>query len=167
MSDDYSRVLGPLELLRRSGNRALWAKVRRVAINASCCTEVGPLIEVMETDPPCVLVSRPVVSASAVTDFIKGKPRVQFNDDGEVEGLWRGFGRDQSGPGIVWLSALEQMAGTNLRQQLWCEHHRFYVSSSRAPKAVERGAIWVPLNDVLTRRGIYVVSVPDKSGHLG
>jgi hypothetical protein len=59
--DEYLPVLAALERLRRDDaalyGRPNWHKMRRLVIVAECCKE-EPLIEAMNTDPPCVLVGQ-------------------------------------------------------------------------------------------------------------
>jgi hypothetical protein len=155
--DELSRMAVRLEMLRRSGEHGAWAKLRRLAIVALCCKEDDPLIEVMDTDPPCVFVAQAAISEKAITEFVDDEPREP----------WQGVGRDRGGRGLVWLSTFERMAGTNIRKWVWCRHHRWYISSAPARKSVVGNAIWIPLDDVLTKQGRRVMSVPDKPRHMG
>jgi hypothetical protein len=142
-----------LATLRRLGGHEAWAKLRRLAIVAPCCKEES-LIEVMDTEPRCVLLPPVAVSQNAMTRLTDGEPR----------GRWQGFGRGGGPPGIVWLFTFEQMAKTNLKQWLWCRHHRFYISAAPVPKPLADAAVWIPLDDVLTGRGRHILSLTDKLG---
>jgi hypothetical protein len=149
MSDQHESfsVIAALELLRRAdepyGHPKNWLKRRRLAVVAACCKDRPPLIEVMETNPPCVLVGGAAHGSTAA----ERKP-------------WQGVGR--RGEGYAWLSTFERMAGTNIRYWTWCEHHRWYVSAAPAPKAVAGEAIWIPLDHVVTKRGRHVVPLADR-----
>jgi hypothetical protein len=99
-------------------------------------------MEVMETDPPCVIVR----GAEYAEPSTERKP-------------WQGGGR--GGETFAWLSTFEALAGTNIRYWLWCRDHRWYVSEAAAPRSVAGGAIWIPLDDVLTKRGRHVVALAD------
>jgi hypothetical protein len=77
-SDELSRIAVRLDDLHRSGDHEAWAKLRRLAIIALCCKEDDPLIEVMDTDPPCVFVGQATVSESAITKFINDEPRERW-----------------------------------------------------------------------------------------
>jgi hypothetical protein len=106
--DDYLTVLAQLERLRR--DRGAWAKMRRLVIAAPCCAR-SPLIEVMNTMPPCVMV-RQVTYGHIDPGDSDRKP-------------WSGARR--GGQGIVWLAAFEQMAERNAKQYVWCRHRRWAI----------------------------------------
>ena len=146
MSDESMSVVAALELLRRAdqpyGYPKNWVEQRRLAVVAECCKDRPPLIEVMNTDPPCVIVGT-----------------AEHAEPSAERKAWQGVGR--GGEGFAWLSTFEAMAGTNLRYWLWCEDHRWYVSAAPAPRSVAGGAIWIPLDDVLTKRGRHVVALAD------
>jgi hypothetical protein len=131
MSDDSTLAIVALEQLRQAdrayGYPKNWVQRRRLAVVAQCCPNRAPLLEVMETEPPCVVV-RGVKYGKAADDR---KP-------------WQGAGRGAESFG--WLSTFEGMAGTNINYWLWCEHRRWYVSAAGAPSAVVDGAIWIPLD---------------------
>ena len=94
------------------------------------------------SDPPCVIV--------------RGAEYAEPSTERE---RWQGVGR--GGETFAWLSTFEALAGTNIRYWLWCRDHRWYVSEAAAPRSVAGGAIWIPLGDVLTKRGRYVVALAD------
>lgn len=154
-NDGLSAMAGQLETLRACGDHRAWDALRRLTVVAECCTR-SPLLEVMGTDPPCVCLGQATVSERAATTFAGDGPRAR----------WQGVGRARGGQGLVWLSTFEQMAGTNLRQWVWCRHRRWYVSETAAPKAVTGGAIWIPLGVVLTKKGRHVATVADTPGRM-
>ena len=114
MSDEYSRVLAQLEMLRRSGDRGMWAALRRLAIIAPCCKDRRPLLEVMDTDPPVVLVGQVTYG--------------EVNPDDPERKPWSAAQR--GGQGIVWLAAFERMAERNAKQYVWCRHRRWPVPAA-------------------------------------
>lgn len=146
MTDELQTILAQLELLRRADDnlfgrgRPNWEAQRRLAIHAECCTNRGvPLIEVMNTEPRCVLVTQAAVGKSKQDNF------------GDDRQIWQGIG--YGGQGFAWQSTFEAMAGTNLQYHLWCRHQRWYVSAAPGSLAVSGRAVWIPLDDVLHKRG--------------
>lgn len=111
--DDYLPILAQLERLRRSGDRRAWAKMRRLVIAAPCCAG-SPLIEVMDTTPPCVMV-RQVTYGHTAPDDPDRKP-------------WSGGRR--GGQGIVRLAAFEDMAAIGVPQCVWCRHHSWSIPAA-------------------------------------
>ncbi|BBX63030.1 hypothetical protein MSAS_22040 [Mycobacterium saskatchewanense] len=130
MSDPngYLPVLAALERLR--GDHEAWAKLRRLAIVAPCCKDRRPMIEVMQTDPPCVLVGQLSYGHTDLSDADR-KP-------------WAGA-RAYEEQGAVWLTAFEQMAERGLPQFVWCRHRRWAVSASDV--VTRRGQHVLPLPD--------------------
>ena len=126
--DDYARVLAQLELLRRSGDRRVWAKLRRLVIAAPCC-ERSALVEVMDTDPPCVLVRQLAYGHTDPGDPDR-KP-------------WQGSRRGDQG--IVWLAAFERMADRSAHQIVPCRHGRWRVPA--ADVVARRGRHVLPVTD--------------------
>lgn len=109
---DLGQMKAALDSLR--GNHKLWAEARRLAIFAKCCKE-EPLIQVMDTTPPCVLLGQP--------DYTRTK-----SDDAERK-PWSGVRRGE-GQGIVWLASFEQMAERGVPQYVWCQHRRWAIPAS-------------------------------------
>lgn len=126
--DEYSRVLAQLEMLRRCGDRGMWANMRRLAIAAPCCPG-SPLVEVMDTDPPCVLVRQ---LSYGHTD----------PDDPDRK-QWQGSRRGDQG--IVWLAAFERMAERRAKQYVWCRHRRWAIAA--ADVVARRGRHVLPRAD--------------------
>lgn len=126
--DDYLRVAAQLEKLRNCEDLAVWAKTRRLAITAPCCPG-APLIQVMDTDPPCVLV-RQIAYGHTDPDDPDRKP-------------WQGSRRGDQG--IVWLEAFERMATTGAKQYVWCRHRRWAIPA--ADVTAHRGRHVLPQAD--------------------
>ena len=124
-------VAARLEVLRGSGDHKAWAKLRRVMIVAPCCKS-EPLIEVMATDPPVLLVAQPDYGG-ARTDDPQRKP---------FAGVHRG------GTGVERLAAVEQAAerGGHQSKIVWCRHQRWNV----------------PLDAIVTGQGQYVLTGADR-----
>lgn len=109
-STDLGQMKEALESIR--GNHKLWAEARRLAIFADCCKE-KPVVEVMATAPPCVLIGQ--------SDYSQSK-----SDDAERK-TWSGVRRGRS-QGIVWLASLEQVAESgDVFQYVWCRHRRWAI----------------------------------------
>ncbi|HYB39187.1 MAG TPA: hypothetical protein VEF72_28005 [Mycobacterium sp.] len=111
--DQLQRVMVELERLRNADanlygqGRPHWEAKRRLVIVAACCDDREPLVEVMNTDPPCVLVGQVVVSGAAVIKFVEGEPRRPW------QGIGRARGSDSQGP--VWLSTFERQTHPQFR----------------------------------------------------
>lgn len=143
--EELRRVLLELERLRHADvalrGRPNWLKARRLAIFAECCKDREPLIEVMNTDPPCVLVGQVTYSEDAITKF----------DEGSERERWQGAGRARGSQGFVWLSTFERMAERGVGQWVWCRHRRG----------------WIAARDVVTQRGRRIITLTDKRGRTG
>lgn len=140
------RVLIHLESLRNAdatlhGERPNWLAERRLAVYANCCRDRMPLVEVMNTDPPCVLLAQASVSQSAVE---------RSSEDNPDRPRWQGIGQARGNQGFLWLSTFEQMAKHGGKQWLWCRHQRWWMD----PKAVVslRGEHFNVLRDDMTGR---------------
>jgi hypothetical protein len=133
MSDEWHsqpeewRVLIELEQLRRD-HRA-WAMLRRLVIVAPCCPR-SPLIEVMDTDPPCVLV-RQIAYGHVDPDAADRK-------------VWSGARRGGQ-KGFVWLAAFERMAERGDKQFVWCHDRRWEIPATDV--VTLQGRHVVPLPD--------------------
>ncbi|WP_322859153.1 hypothetical protein U8D42_03970 [Mycobacterium europaeum] len=116
-AEQHLPVLAELERLDRADaavdGRPNWMRVRRLAIFAPCCKE-EPLIEVMNTEPPCVLVRQVTYGATDPADTER-KP-------------WSGARRGDVG--VVWLSTFERMAEQGPPQIVPCRHRRWRVSAT-------------------------------------
>jgi hypothetical protein len=145
--EELQRVLIQLEQLRNADanlygrGRPNWEAARRLAITAECCQDRHPLVEVMNTDPPCVLVGQVTVSESAVTKFVNDEPR----------GQWQGVGRARAAEGLVWLSTFERMAATGGKQLVPCRHRKG----------------WLAARDVVDQRGRHIATLADNMWHMG
>lgn len=157
---ELQRAMIELEKLRQADanlhgrGRPNWEAKRRLVIYAECCRR-WPLIEVMETSPPYVLIPQARVSKKAIADADDPAKRAERK-------AWQGVGRARGSQGWVRLSTFEQMAGTNLTQWIWCHHRQWYIQETEAPNVVVGNAVWIPLDTVLTKRGRHVVSI---TGH--
>lgn len=135
--DRLSQLSERLKTLWDAGDHKAWAKLRRLQIVAPCCKS-EPVIEVMNTDPPCVLVAQP--------DYSGARP-----DDPERK-PWAGVrhgGRKFDGfTGIERLAINEQQAAAGGKQVKYvqCRHERWAV----------------PLDIVVNRQGRYVLTKEDK-----
>lgn len=123
-SEEMQRALIELQVLRNADaalgdQRPNWLAARRLAIYARCCQDRAPLVEVMNTIPPCVLLSQVAYSSSAVT---------QFAERDADRDLWQGARQARGNQGLVWLTTFERQADRGGRQWLWCRHQRWWLS---------------------------------------
>ena len=114
-AEQHLHVLAELERLDRADaavdGRPNWLRVRRLAIVAECCKE-EPLVEVMNTEPPCVLVQQ-IAYGHADPDDTERKP-------------WSSARRGDVGP--VWLSTFERRAEQGKPPQMVpCRHRRWSI----------------------------------------
>jgi hypothetical protein len=121
--EELQRVLIQLQLLRNAdaalhGERPNWLAARRLAIYAKCCQDREPLVQVMNTDPPCVLLGQVIYSEDAL---------IRFVDSDLDRSLWQGAGQARGHEGIVWLSTFERMAERGGKQWLWCRCRRWWI----------------------------------------
>lgn len=122
--------------------RPHWLANRRLAILAPCCVDRGPLVEVMDTEPPSVLVGQVSISEKAIEKFTSRQERAP----------WQGAGQARDSEGFVWLSTFEQMAERpGPTYKLWCRHRRWKLH----PEVV------------VTLRGEHADALqPDNVGHM-
>lgn len=130
-TDAQLAVLAQLERLRQAdkpyGRPKNWLKARRLVIVAACCQR-SSLIEVMDTDPPCVLVGQ--VMVGSVKADAERKP-------------WAGVRRGDQG--FVWLSTFERMAEERSKQMVPCRHRRWWIPANDV--VTLRGRHTLPLSD--------------------
>lgn len=145
-AEQHLHVLAELQKLDRADQaldgRPNWLRVRRLEIVAECRKE-EPLIEVMNTEPPCVLVQQIAYGHADPADAER-RP-------------WSGARRAPRRPGAlgdkgapVWLSTFEQMAEQGSKQMVPCRHRRW----------------WIPAADVVTWQGRHVLSLTDEPGRM-
>lgn len=121
--EELQRVLIQLQSLRNADaklhyERPNWLAVRRLAVYAKCCLDRDPLVQVMNTDPPCVLLGQVIYSESGLTQFVDGDPD---------RNPWQGAGQARGDEGFVWLSTFEGLAARGGKQWLWCRHRRWWI----------------------------------------
>ena len=120
--DELQRVLIQLQLLRNADaplrRGPNWLSARRLAVYARCCQDREPLVEVMNTDPACVLLGQAAVGQSAIA---------KFEDVDTDRRRWQGVVDARGDQGIVWLSTFERMAECGGKQWLWCRDQRWWI----------------------------------------